>query len=57
MVMCNYCGDYFHVECVSISKEALSVKHYKSPPCFKGVTELLYDEGNLSSLAFIHNIL
>ena len=47
MLMCDYCADFFHLECVNISKEAaLSIKHYQCPSCTEN-SELLYDEGKI----------
>ena len=47
MIMCDYCADFFHPECVDISKEqALSCATYKCPSCVDAMKdELLYDEG------------
>ena len=48
--MCDYCADFFHPECVNISKEAaLSIKHYQCPSCTEN-SELLYDEGKIHQL-------
>ena len=47
MIMCDYCADFFHPECVDISKkQALSCATYKCPFCVEAMNdELLYDEG------------
>lgn len=46
MLMCDYCADFFHPECVNISEEmALTIQKYQCPSC-KDCKELLYEEGN-----------
>ena len=47
MVLCDYCGDFFHLECVSLSEmEAKQMPHYKCPQCTKEPNiDLIYEEG------------
>ena len=46
MVMCNYCGNFFHPECVGISKDdAVILDKYKCHSCIDCNKCELYEEG------------
>ena len=45
--MCNYCGEWFHEECIGISLTSLKKDEcYKCTACKEEMrTEAIYDEG------------
>ena len=45
--MCDYCGEWFHMDCVGISDEqVMNYKHYKCNTCLStGKMSRLYDPG------------
>ena len=50
MIMCDYCGEWYHLECIGVSEEqAIHLKQYRCNACLsQGRASLMYDPGNLS---------
>ena len=47
MIMCNYCGEWFHEECIGISLASLKKhEYYKCTTCKEEMRiEAIYEEG------------
>ena len=49
MVMCDYCGNFYHTECIGIdSCSIMTINTYKCQLCLiDGNTDPLYEEGSI----------
>ena len=56
MIICDYCGDWYHYDCVGIDDVlANGIDTYKCQVCIsKGMDELMYEEGKFEIGNMLH---